>query len=1558
MDRLGPKHFPVNPFEPPRPSTMASAQSNESNGQSNKNNETYEKPLPGWQSANALASKMGGAILVKKTAERYRESHPDWFKISFSKRKSVEYYHPSLIKLLEEDLHDEIQRRIRIKEAQVGFENPPAGWRTAITIARLCLLGTANPVEAAAEEFRSQHPDWFKFFKAKSKTGYSEYYHPELVNKLQTVFEAQKTEKEEEIQKRGQGEKPPTGWKSATSLTQEFGRPAMIKRTAEKYRADHPEWFGVFWSRSGPRGVYEYYHPHLVEKLRNDLQEARIAKERYTKERALAEFAPVGWKTASSLSKVHGFRFTIESIAERYRDQHPEWFKLYWSKTGAKEIEHYHPELVDEILRQLKNLSLEKKEAVLPPEGWHTPGSLIWKGVSRTWIEMEANKLITDHPEWFKLFWSTTQRREMVHYSPELIVILREKYHEELKSRAPVGWENELKLRAKIGPPGFIRTFAEKYREAHPEWIKKFRSPNSKYELDYYHPELVKKMTEASRLISKPPEGWMTDDEISREYSLAPKTVALIADKFRRSNPDWFHDYLNVRNTFSEHYHPDLVEHIVKILTARAEQKRHKENQVAIENKLEKFLSNVQKEDSAVGQHFRSLLKAFGSSRYLDVLYKFRPEFKGIPSEKVKGLLAEYLGDFLIARGKFDKDVVEAALEHLSDLSLREGLLETVKDDCFQFFLKERRMFDVKDPRVVLEKYREHARQELGHLDHPLFREVVEEAIAYYSDLYTKFQKPSGVIDALEAGRDFPDLNQLINIHELSEKKRMLIADEMGLGKSASVILAKESMGVHCALTIVPSNVIETWKRYLSDDGKLGGYFKPGNAPRVFVVERNEQLRGLSWDQYDYILISHEKLQGEYPELLKRIGYDMLIVDEAHKLKAPTGTRSTNLTELTKEAGEHGYLALLSGTPVPNKIEDVATLLKLLYPEKFKEIETKQLVYSIIKGDLVDLRSLLLPKMQRKRLEDGIEMPSLTENEHEVELTKLEKQVYEVLLEDDELLATEKMRVMRQFLLNPSLVDSTPGIESAKLQSLQGRLRSIFTESSRAIVFVNDYVEGVLRGPNSLLDQLALPHDVITRTVHGYTSREERIAIQQELANGSGKKMLVFVSGQTADVGVDFSSATHVLFYNEPWTEYQKRQELGRVYRPGLKRPLESDTFIAKGTIEQGMHEYIARKHNAIEKLLNGVPITELEQRMLIEAEKEETPDLSVSPELAQYYFSAWDKMMKMFGYVKELGEKRFQEFLKEHGSDYAEGYRELGNRSYQANANRLASALIEGFISDSKAIPTSLRVLDIASGPEMLRRHGSKIYRDQIISMDLNPEHFKKSKGPSVSGSWLNMPFKQGTFDYLNLSLSLHYTSYIPSKGKLERVKVLSEMNRVLKIGGRAVISLIYSYGLKHPELFRESVKELGFEVREASTGESTSGSFFRSYIITLEKKRDLDPNLTVDEINIRMSKEMRDGLKFKEIKGRLKDSRRILTGVEFNGRLLPIHLNEEDREAYVEEQQILKQGEELRDRHGDIRRIPPAEIVENGFVRIRSGKKYVLFKKLERGSGVVLVR
>jgi SAM-dependent methyltransferase len=219
-------------------------------------------------------------------------------------------------------------------------------------------------------------------------------------------------------------------------------------------------------------------------------------------------------------------------------------------------------------------------------------------------------------------------------------------------------------------------------------------------------------------------------------------------------------------------------------------------------------------------------------------------------------------------------------------------------------------------------------------------------------------------------------------------------------------------------------------------------------------------------------------------------------------------------------------------------------------------------------------------------------------------------------------------------------------------------------------------------------------------------------------------------------------------------------------------------------------------------------------------------------------------------------------------------------------------------------------------------------------------------------------MPFPDKTFDFLNLSLSLHYTSYIPSKGKLERLQLIREMNRVLEIGGRAVLTLIYSYGLKNPDMFREAVKEFGFEVNEDWTGEATSGSSFQALVITLEKQKDIEEDLNVEELSARLGKEKREGFKFAEQKGRLRDSRRILTGVELRGRTLPIRLSREDQEAFEEEQTILKQGEALRDEHGDIAKIPREKVIRNGFVRIRSGEKYLLFRKLEKGSGAVLIR
>ncbi len=99
-----------------------------------------------------------------------------------------------------------------------------------------------------------------------------------------------------------------------------------------------------------------------------------------------------------------------------------------------------------------------------------------------------------------------------------------------------------------------------------------------------------------------------------------------------------------------------------------------------------------------------------------------------------------------------------------------------------------------------------------------------------------------------------------------------------------------------------------------------------------------------------------------------RASYDMLIIDEVHEIKnVKEGVRAESaitLADMIKT--EDQYLALLSGTPVPNKIQDVAMLLKLLYPEKYEKMEKKNLVSSIINGNITELRGLLVNKMQMK----------------------------------------------------------------------------------------------------------------------------------------------------------------------------------------------------------------------------------------------------------------------------------------------------------------------------------------------------------------------------------------------------------------------------------------------------------------------------------------------------------------------------------------------------------------------------------------------------------------
>ncbi|HRH31919.1 MAG TPA: SNF2-related protein [bacterium] len=1467
--------------------------------------ESREPHAPGgWMTNKAISSELKRSQgFIERLSDPYRASHPEWFK-QFRTPQGItfEHYHPDLL--------------VQIRSLLAGREVRPEGWEGKGSLA-LRLGLSSETVGVIADGYRAMHPEWFKNFEYRGKV--QEHYDPALI---------------EIIEKNTIKEVAPEGWMTKTATAWELKvSPNTIERMAQEYRSTRPDWF-VSYSGAAKR-VIEHYHPDLIENIRKELAER-------------SPEAPEDWMTKSAISKVmNRSTQTIEKISDNYRTEHPEWFADYTDTVG-KIVEHYHPDLIRVIESELLMGPIEA------PSGWLTKTAIanVLKTSAYT-VAGIARKYRSAHPDWFVSYADTT-KKTAEHYHPDLIEHIRKELAER-SPEAPEGWMtiNAVCLLFDVSPE-LIGRLVNKHRESQPTWYQFYRSTGG--DKEYLHPDLIEIIRkELSERLPEAPEGWLTKSGIAKKlrlpYHIARREIESIADRY----PDLSGNYLDSSKRAATHFDPQFVELLREHLLEKSQEVRDsKEDE---KTKIIQYVSEVNRGQTLEGKAFQTLLALCGSSRAADILYRFKPEYKKFPPEYVRSILGDYLGECMVAKRPFRfEDVVEYH-EYFSDPSFGEGLMEVIKADCLAFYYRERKTSRKSDYQVIY-AYLDRAVEALGDLKNKYIDDAIEEVTAYFTRAFS-LEKPDRMVDYLVQNRDFPDINQRINTREIHEKQRVLIADEMGLGKSASVIFAKETLGIGTALLVVPSNVIElgTWQGYLSDDQERKGYFKEGLAPRVLVINSPQDFDLAEGGDYDYVIISHERLNERNMPGLASLQFDMLVVDEAHKMKAISGKRSDRLLELARQVeGENKYLALLTATPAPNRVQDLAVSLKLLYPSEYAEITPRALAKQIIHGDVLDLRERLLQRMQMKSLEDSVEMPPLRERLEIVQLSPLEKDVYNAIVEDDELESTEKFSILRKFLLNARQFDPTPGLESAKVRELRESLVEKLATHSKIVVFVNDYIEGIIRGKDSIIGDLQLPPDVKTLVVHG-ENRSERAAIQEEFRN-TEQKVVLLVSGQTSDVGVDFSAGEDVEFLNEPLTEYQRQQQRSRVYRPGIRRPLETKTYIAAGTIDEGVHQHIQTKFHAVEKILRGIPLSELEQRILESDSDEEMAEVEVNPELGKFYFSTLQRLQKMFVLGKDIGEERFKEFVDRFGKEYAEGYKTAGARSYQANVNRFAGGLIETFIEDREQQPHEIKILDIPSGPEMLRRHGSAKLANSIVSVDLNKEHFADAEGEHAVGSFTSLPYEDGTFDYLNCALGLHYTSYRPTKDDYERVRAFQEMNRVLKIGGRVVINEMFSLQFRDAEKFTRIAELLGFSVVNEYTGSVEAGSNYRSNVVTLEKKENALHDLK-DIKRIMEAEGLRAGLKWKiDTKIKLKDSRKIITSYEINGKSVECTPNAEDQSVIIEERRITTDGEALRDLHGNIPSIPREEVIDNKFIRIRPKTRYVLFKSLSSGNGAVVVR
>ena len=171
---------------------------------------------------------------------------------------------------------------------------------------------------------------------------------------------------------------------------------------------------------------------------------------------------------------------------------------------------------------------------------------------------------------------------------------------------------------------------------------------------------------------------------------------------------------------------------------------------------------------------------------------------------------------------------------------------------------------------------------------------------------------------------------------------RFLLADDPGAGKTIMAgLLLKELKArglVRRALIVTPANLTFQWQRELSDKFR-----------EKFDVIRGDVLRANygqnPWQERDQVItsVSWVSIVEDARESLLRSRWDLIIVDEAHKMSAPAEDRKTyayRLGEALSKMTDH-YL-LMTATPHKGDPDHFRRFLALLDPDVYGSIQSLQ----------------------------------------------------------------------------------------------------------------------------------------------------------------------------------------------------------------------------------------------------------------------------------------------------------------------------------------------------------------------------------------------------------------------------------------------------------------------------------------------------------------------------------------------------------------------------------------------------------------------------------------
>lgn len=405
-------------------------------------------------------------------------------------------------------------------------------------------------------------------------------------------------------------------------------------------------------------------------------------------------------------------------------------------------------------------------------------------------------------------------------------------------------------------------------------------------------------------------------------------------------------------------------------------------------------------------------------------------------------------------------------------------------------------------------------------------------------------------------------------------------------------------------LIIVPlSNLETTWHDFLSP------HFQVVRSYKEYVTWNQ------TWDTRCILLLNYEAV-NLIIEKLRKIKWDLIVYDEAHRLKDRSSLQSRNASKLRDSAV---YKLILSGTPIERQPQDLWAQFRFLRPQIFgtrwSDFESdyldpvedytkgllpgtigwkKALLRTAIEKSKRKFNTLMLPRFIKRigtyalRLNaaDVLKLPPLETVRCPVVLRGKQKRIYDGM--ERGLVATiDKQKIKAPLkvvqiaklhqICGGWIIDEDGTAHEAGRAKLRETLRIIHREGKPIVVFAR-YLEELKQLSENIARGLSVDF-IIGKNV------KDRAEIVRRFQRGETDVLLAQI--KTGGVGIDLFKACVGIMHSHSYSSIDFDQAVKRLHRRGQTRPVKIFLPYVVDSVDEDVYEAVVSKRKIGELVLD-----------------------------------------------------------------------------------------------------------------------------------------------------------------------------------------------------------------------------------------------------------------------------------------------------------------------------------------------------------------------------------